>query len=103
MIRPLLTALPLLVALTLPAAASPNCKGGDGPGITVHIGVSVGTPFTEDEQEVIDKMRLRQAGIDADTVDRTWHDCLKVTRFENGRWVTEYYDPDTFERKPLNL
>ena len=29
---------------------------------------------------------------------------LKVTSLDsNGHWQTDYYDPDSFERKPLNL
>ena len=91
-------------ALTTPALAYPNCLGGGG-GASMHvtIGVGVGGGYTEAEQETFDKMALRQRGIDADTVERTHLGCMKITRFEGGSWTTEYYDPDTFEQKPLNL
>lgn len=104
MIRPALILL-LVAALATPAAAAsyPNCRGGGAPGLSVHIGVSVGGEFSEDELEDFDRMRLRRAGIDADTVDRTFLGCLKVTRFEQGRWVTEYYNPDTLQQGPLDL
>lgn len=94
----------LLAALTGPAIADPNCLGGGAPGVHISLGFQVGADFTEAEQAEFDKMRLRQQGIDADTAERTWLGCLKVTsRDSNGNWVTEYYDPQTYERKPLNL
>jgi hypothetical protein len=91
-----------LAALSAPAAAAsyPNCVGGS-PGIEINLGV--GSHRTKAEQEVFDKMELRQAGIDADTVERTWLECFKVTRFENGRWVVEYYHPDRLEDGPMQL
>lgn len=103
--RRLATTLALLIAWAgaSPALADPNCLGGGAPGIRVSIGVGIGE-YTEAEQAQFDKMALRQQGIDADTVERTWLGCLKVTsRDGNGSWTTDYYDPDTFERKPLNL
>ena len=89
--------------LASPAFADPNCLVGGKPGLRVSVGVSLGGKYTEAEQATFDQMRLKQAGIDADTVERTWLGCLKITRFEGGRWVTEYYDPDTLTQKPLNL
>jgi hypothetical protein len=41
-------------------------------------------------------LQARSRGINADTAERTWLDCVKITRRENGRWVTEYYDPRTW-------
>jgi hypothetical protein len=89
--------------LATPALAAPNCLDNDGPGLKITIGVSVGGGYTEAEQEMFDKMELRKQGIDADTVERTSMGCMKITRFEAGRWTTEYYDPKTFEQEPLNL
>lgn len=85
------------------ALADPNCLGGETPGIHVSIGIGIGE-YTEAEQAEFDRMHLRQQGIDAETVERTWLGCLKVTsRDGNGSWTTNYYDAETFERKPLNL
>ena len=86
-----------------PALADPNCLGGGAAGVHVSIGVGIGE-YTEQEQAMFDRMRLRQEGIDADTVERTWLGCLKVTsRDASGSWTTDYYDPDTLAHKPLNL
>lgn len=93
----------LIVLLATPALADPNCLSSGGPGLHVEFGVRVGDDYTEAEQAEFDKMRLRQAGIDADTVERTWLGCFKVTRRSGGSWITEYYDPKTLDRMPLNL
>ena len=100
MIRPVL-ALAILLAAAAPASAAsyPNCLGGS-PGIELNFGDG---HRTRAEQAVFDKMELRQAGIAADTVERTWLECFKVTRFEDGRWVVEYYHPDRLEDGPLQL
>ena len=92
----------MLVLTTAPALADPNCLMSGGPGLRVSIGIGTGT-FSERERAEFDVMRLRRHGIDADTAERTWLGCIKVTRREAGRWVTEYYDPQTLEQKPLNL
>lgn len=102
MVRPALVSL-IALALSSPAAAAPNCLGGGSPGVHVSMGVRVGGTYTPQEQEIFDKMRLRQAGIKADSVERSWLGCLKVDTFEGGHWNTEYYDPRTLGRKPLNL
>ena len=101
---PLATLLALAVGLwTAPALASPNCLMSGGSGVQFSIQIGHGK-FTKSELEQFDKMRLRQAGIDADRVQRTWLECLKVTRRDGqGHWVTEYYDPQTLELKPLDL
>jgi hypothetical protein len=94
----------LVAAVTSPALADPNCLGGGEPGVDISFGFSIGGKYTEAEQAQFDVMHLRQQGIDAETAERTWLGCLKVTsRDANGHWTTDYYDPDTFERKPLNL
>lgn len=105
MIRPLLVAL-LLAAVASPAAAASasNCLAPVSPGLQIHVEIGFGPERSKKDQEVFDKMRLRQAGVDADSVERTWLGCLKVQRFENGRWVTEYYHPDAIGAGPrLNL
>lgn len=74
--------------------------------MSFHVGAefTIGGKFSEADQMEFDKMRLRQKGIDADTAERTWLGCLKVTsRDSSGNWQTDYYDPDTFEHKPLDL
>jgi hypothetical protein len=42
-------------------------------------------------------LRARSHGIDAETAERTHLDCIKITRRDNGRWVTEYYDTHSWE------
>ena len=103
MFRPVLLAA-ALAALATPALADPNCLTGGGSGLSVSFGVSFGGRFTEADQMEFDRIRARRHGIDAETAERTWLGCLKVTRRDaGGNWVTEYYDPETFERKPLDL
>lgn len=103
-IRPALAVL-LHVAFAAPAAAAsyPNCVGAGSPGVSIEFGFSVGGKTSKEDQEFFDKARLRAAGIRADTVERTWLDCFKVTRIENGRYVTEFYHPDNLEAGPLQL
>jgi hypothetical protein len=101
--KKILGVLAALLASASPAVAEPNCLGGGEPGIHVSIGIGIGE-YTESEQAQFDKMHLRQQGIVADSVERTSLGCIKViSRDGNADWTTDYYDPDTFERKPLNL
>lgn len=94
--KPLVLAIAVLVAAaTSPALAYPNCLSGGG--FSVSIGAGFGE-LSEADAARFDLMRLRRRGIDAQTAERTWLDCLKVTRIENGSWVTEYYDPRTYEQ-----
>lgn len=89
--------------MATPALADPNCLTGGEPGLQVHLGFSTGN-ITEQDQMDFDVINARRHGINADTAERTWLGCLKVTRrAPGGGWITEYYDPDTFERKPLDL
>ena len=101
MIRSLAAAAVLALVAT-PAFADPNCLMSGGPGLRISGQIGIGE-FSESDIAEFDKMRLRQAGIDADSVERTWLGCLKVTSRDSGGWNTDYYDPQTFERKPLNL
>ena len=103
MFRPVVLAA-VLALLATPALADPNCLTGGSPGLDVSLGFSFGGRITEADQMEFDRIRARRHGIDAETAERTWLGCLKVTRRDaSGNWVTEYYDPDTFEKKPLNL
>lgn len=93
-----------VAASVSPALADPNCLGGGEPGVHISFSVGIGGAYTTDEQEVFDKMRLRKNGIKADTVERTWLGCWKVTsRDEQGHWVTDYIDPRTLGEQPLRL
>ncbi len=92
----------LIACLATPALAYPNCLMSGGPGLRIEFGVQVGGDYTEAEQAQFDKMRLRQAGINADTVERTHLGCFKVTRIVGGGWVTEYYDPATLDLVPID-
>jgi hypothetical protein len=92
----------ILAAGATPALADPNCLGGGGGGgIRLHLGLGFeagNDDFTEQDQMDFDVLTLRSYGIDAETAERTWLGCIKVTRREGGRWVTEYYDPDTMSQ-----
>ena len=91
----------VLAGAATPALADPSCLGGSGSSFKVEMGFSVGGKFTEKDQMEFDLMRARRAGINADTAERTWLGCLKITRRgADGEWLAEYYDPGTFERKP---
>ena len=86
-----------LAAATGAAQATPICLMSGGPGLRIEFGVSVGSPFTEAEQNEFLVMEARRRGIDAETAERTSLECIKVTRLVQGSWVTEYYDPYTWE------
>ncbi len=92
----------VLAALATPALADPNCLSSGGTSFRVQTGFSVGD-ITEQDQMEFDLIRARRAGINAETAERTWLGCLKITRRGPNGWITEYYDPDSFERKPLDL
>jgi hypothetical protein len=101
--RAIVVAAVVLVAAATPALADPNClASGGSASFRVETGINIGK-FTEQEQMQFDVMRARRAGIDAETAERTGLGCLKITRRGANGWITEYYDPDTFERKPLDL
>jgi hypothetical protein len=91
-----------LAGLATPALADPNCLTSDGGGLQVHLGFSTGN-ISEQDQMDFDVINARRHGINADTAERTWLGCIKVTRRGSSGWITEYYDPDTWEKKPLDL
>jgi hypothetical protein len=100
MIRTALAAA-LLVLGAGPALAYPNCLMSGGPGLHVEFGIGTGN-FTEQDRMDFDLMEARRHGIDAETAERTHLDCVKITRIEGGRWVTEYYDPKTWDLVPID-
>lgn len=88
----------LLCAGVSPALADPSCLGSDNRGFSVSGRFAIGK-ISEADQAQFDIMEARRHGIDAATAERTWLECIKITRREDGRWVTEYYDPRTWELK----
>ena len=97
--RPVVLALVALALSAAPVLAAPKCNDY-GPGLHVEFGFSIGSPYTREEQEIFDKMHLRQNGINARTVKRTDDDCLEAwVPNGQGGFDTEYYDPRTFELK----
>lgn len=90
----------LALALTAgPALAAPKCNEY-GTGLHVEFGFRIGSPYTKEEQEVFDKMHLRQQGINARTVTRTDDGCLEAWVPDGqGGFDTQYYDPKSFQLK----
>jgi hypothetical protein len=88
--------LALLVVLlsAAPALAYPNCLASGG---YLEFRFSVGEEWTEDDENEYLLDLVHDHGIYADTAERSWLDCIKITRLERGGWVTEYLDPYTFE------
>jgi hypothetical protein len=83
---------------TAPVLAYPNCLTGGGPGLRIEFGASFGTgKFSEQDDMDLLLLQARSRGIDADTAERTHLNCVKITRRENGRWLTEYYDPRSWQ------
>ena len=95
MFRPALI-LMIVAALTGPALASPNCLQSGGGGLRVEFGFSTGNLSEQDKMDFL-VLEARRRGINADTAEKTWLECIKVTRREAGSWVTEYYDPYTWD------
>ena len=71
------------------ALATPMCYGVR---LGVTYGFQLGEDFTEDERSQFDLMRLRQAGVDTDRVER-WNGCLRA--FVEGGM--RFFDPETLE------
>lgn len=91
-----LLALSVLLALTANALAAPDCEDL-GPGLHISFGVRVGAPYTEEEQEIFDKMYLRQNGIIARETKRTARGCIEAWVPDGkGGFSTEYFDPRSF-------
>jgi hypothetical protein len=92
----------LFAAAASPALAYPNClNSSNGARLHVEFGIGTGN-FTEQDQMDFDLMQARAHGIDAETAERTHLDCVKITRIEDGRWVTEYYDPRSWDFVPTD-
>ena len=93
-VRTSLSALALLVA-AVPAQAA-FCT--DDRGVVVTFGVQIGEPYTEQELNEFDLMRLRQEGVDATRVER-WNGCIRAfVRKPEGGEEMQFFDPNTFER-----
>ena len=99
MLRTSLLAAMLIAPAGGALAAAPDCEDR-GPGVHFSLGVHIGEPYTADEQEVFDKMYLRQHGIIAREAKRTAKGCIEAwVPNGSGGFDTEYYDPRTFEQK----
>jgi hypothetical protein len=96
MIRAAALAAVIVLAVAAPAVAYPTCLGGSG-GVKFKLDLKFGEVTTQDQAQ-FDIMVARRNGIDAETAERTWLGCVKTTRRVNGKWVTEYYDPDTWQQ-----
>jgi hypothetical protein len=95
--RPAILAIVALGLSAGPALAAPDCNDY-GPGLHVEFGFSIGAPYTDEEQEIFDKMHLRQNGINARTVSRTDEGCLEAWVPDGkGGFSTQYLDPRSFE------
>jgi hypothetical protein len=91
--------LPLLVATPALAAPHERCDKPE-PGLNVKVTIGWGHRDAE-TQELIDKMLLKQRGVDAQDARMASDGCLMVTvPTGNGHYAVEYYDPDTYELKP---
>jgi hypothetical protein len=95
MIRLALAAL-IFAAGAVPALAYPNCLTS-GATFEFRFGIGDDDDWTETDEDKFLLARVRGAGIDADTAERSWLDCIKITRFVNGSWETEYLDPVTLD------
>lgn len=94
--RTLIIALGLSLAASMPAAAA-MCQDGR-PGMVVTFGIHVGEPFTESEKANFDLMRLRQAGVDATSVEY-WSGCIRAyVRKPGGGEEMQFFDPVTLRR-----
>lgn len=95
----------LLIAtgLTLFTLATPAyavmCYGqDDAPGVQISVGIRIGEPFTELENNEHDAMRLRQAGVDATRVER-WNGCLRAyVRKPGGGEEMQFFEPGSLIR-----
>ncbi|WP_240232325.1 hypothetical protein [Devosia lacusdianchii] len=85
-----------LVLLTAFPAQAAFCT--DDRGIVTNFSIQIGKPFTEQELNEFDLMRLRQEGVDATRVER-WNGCIRAfVRKPEGGEEMQFYDPNTFER-----
>lgn len=59
---------------------------------------SIDGPFTPEERDTFDLMRLRQDGVDATKVER-WAGCIRAyVRKADGGEEMQFFDPDTYQR-----
>lgn len=88
---------PLLALTAMPAQAAPNCNDR-GPGLHIEFGFHIGSPYTAEEQEIFDKMHLRQNGVVARRTTRAANGCIQAW-IPDGQGGTriEYYDPRSFQ------
>jgi hypothetical protein len=94
-----LAALPLLAATPVLAAPHERCDM-PAPGVHISFSISYGHRDAETE-EIMNKMLLKQHGVDAKDVTMASDGCLMVTvPTGNGHYAVEYYDPDTYQLKP---
>lgn len=94
-----LAVLPLVAATPALAAPHERCDLPE-PGIHFKVTISYGHRDSE-TQEIMDKMLLKQQGVDAKDIQMASDGCLMVTvPIGNGHYAVEYYDPDTYKLKP---
>ncbi|MGV3575266.1 MAG: hypothetical protein ACO1O4_09055 [Devosia sp.] len=92
MINRLLPALGLALILAAPAAAAPFCTG-DRPGVQSSLGLTIGGPYTAEEQNSFDMMLLRQQGVDVTRVER-WNGCIRAfVRKPGGGEEMRFFEP----------
>ena len=92
-------ALVTLLALAAPALARERCDLPE-PGLHVTFGVGIGGDYTDEEQEIFDKMELRKRGINPRTTKRTDDGCIEAWVPDGqGGFDRQYFDEDTFELK----
>lgn len=88
-----------LLLLAGPALAADLCNAPAESGIHFKVTISHGKRTLETQQQ-LDLMTLRQHGINARTVTRNGDGCLEAWIPDGkGGFRTEYYHPDTLERK----
>jgi len=95
MIYRLVPALGLALILAAPAAAAPFCTG-DRPGVQSAMGLTFGGPYTAEEQNSFDEMRLRQMGVDVASVER-WNGCIRAfVRKPGGGQEMQFFEPGSY-------
>lgn len=95
-IRTGLIAFALMFAAVLPAQAA-FCVDDDSA-VTLEFGLRFGAPYTEQERNDLDLMRLRQDGVDATRVER-WNGCIRAfVRKPEGGEEMQFFDPNNYRR-----
>ena len=93
----------ILIAIVSTAAeARQRCQAlgeTDKPRIDIKLGIRIGPVYTREEQEVFDKMALRQEGINARRATRTSDGCIEAFVSDgSGGFDTLYFRPGTLEQ-----